>query len=412
MVVVRVLVVLLGLLLLAGGGRNAWVLAQPPPSPAQRSEQARFLEDALAAGHAGQAQQLFPEGEFFLHTLSGLATAADATRPATERLALVRDRLAAIDAPAVTGRFGEPGGVPHGIFYQGWRLLLATETVKLGGDPDDALALRRDARAILDAVAADPSHSVPSYPGQRWPVDTVVALGAVARAATVIDLPGAQEDLAAWVNATAALRDAHRGLYPHRVDRSGQAQEGPRGSSASLIAVFLPDIDPAGAREHTEAFRRAFLTRELGLVGVREYPHGSAGQGDVDSGALILGVSLSASAVGVATARSAGAAGLSADLDQEAELFGLPWSREGRRAFAAGVMPIGDAFVAWARSEPLRRGAVAIDEPRAVLWPYAAAPLGLGAALVGAVLLGRRARSVPPGWTPPAGPATTINSGP
>lgn len=393
MTVIRVLVAFFGLLLLLGGARTAWVLEQRPPDAALRHAQAAFLEDAIAAGRAAEAQREFPEGAFFLHLLSGLATADDTTRPPAERLAIVEDRLAAIDAPDVTAPFGDPGGVPHGVFHQGWRLLLATERAELSSDPGPAQEVRDAARVILDAVAADPSHFAPAYPGQRWPVDTVVALGAVARADDAVGVPGADADLARWVRATRGLRDAHAGLYPHRVAPDGAPLEGPRGTSASLIATFMPDIDRPDAAAHWDAFRTAFVTREAGLVGVREYPHGTTGPGDVDSGPLVLGVSLSASAVGAAAARSAGAEDLSVTLDHQAELLGMPWTQDGRRSYLAGRVPVGDAFLAWSRTIPLRTGVGAADGPEAILWPYAVVPIVLGAGLLLAAVRGPRRRA-------------------
>ena len=53
---------------------------------------------------------------------------------------------------------------------------------------------------------------------------------------------------------------------------------------------------------------------------------------------------------GLAAARAMGDGPLSASLDREAELLGLPVGLAGQRRYAFGVLPVGDAFVAWARS--------------------------------------------------------------
>ncbi len=322
--------------------------------------------------------------------LSGLVTASDETRPAEERRAVVERRLAELDAPAITRRFGDPGGVEHGVFYQGWRLLLAVEHARLGASVEAGERVREWARAILDAVAADPTGFAPSYPGARWPVDTVVALAAVARADAEVGVPDARDDLDRWLAHTAPVRDAADGLFPHEVGPSGAVLDGPRGTSASLIALFMADIDPSRAADHWRAFHTAFVTREGGLVGVREYPRGTAGHGDVDSGPLVAGVSLSASAVALGAARRAGASELADGLDREAELFGLPLAWGGKRFYAGGVLPIGDAFLAWARTVP-RSATHVVDGPAPVLWPLVAVPALAGAACVaGALRLRRR----------------------
>jgi hypothetical protein len=381
-----------------GAGRAVAVLWGPPPGDRELAEQARFLESAVERGSAQESQALFPEGEMFLIVLSGLVTASDGTRPPEVRRAIIEQRLAELESPAVTRRFGDPGGVEHGVFYQGWRLLLAVEHTRLGASGDSAQQVQERARAILDAVAADPTGFAPSYPGARWPVDTVVALAAVARADVAVGVPGARADLDRWLVRSAPVRAAHAGLLPHQVSPAGDVLQGPRGTSASLIALFMPEIDPVGGAEHWAAFHAAFVTRVGGLVGVREYPHGTSGHGDVDSGPLVAGVSLSASAVALAAARRAGAPELAAGLDREAELFGLPFGWSGERFYAGGVLPVGDAFVAWARTAPLASEEVEPsgdpaelhDGPAPVLWPWAAVPALVGAACVwGAVRLRR-----------------------
>jgi hypothetical protein len=88
-------------------------------------------------------------------------------------------------------------------------------------------------------------------------------------------------------------------------------------------------------------FSRLVVVRRLGLVGVREFPVGSAGQGDVDSGPLLLGVSLSASTVTLAAARARGDTALADSLDSEAELYGVPAQWAGPRRYAFDVLPVG-----------------------------------------------------------------------
>src|SRR5690606_27342284 len=128
--------------------------------------------------------------------------------------------------------------------------------------------------------------------------DTVVAVAGLVAA---LELPGlADPDQDRWLTATWRWLDAVRArqaadgiLLPHRVDAAGEVLEGPRGSSQAIIQTFWPIIDPADTTPW-EAFVSAFVTREAGLVGVREHPRGVDGQGDVDSGPLVAGVSLSA----------------------------------------------------------------------------------------------------------------------
>jgi len=118
----------------------------------------------------------------------------------------------------------------------------------------------------------------------------------------------------------------------------------------------MPELAPAEAKGEWTAYRKLFVVREAGLVGVREYPTGSSGGGDVDSGPLVLGVSLSASAVTLAAARANGDVALAETLDREAESFGIGLQWAGERRYALGQLPIGDAWLAWARRGPCGAG--------------------------------------------------------
>ncbi|GLY94294.1 hypothetical protein Acsp02_15500 [Actinoplanes sp. NBRC 103695] len=70
-----------------------------------------------------------------------------------------------------------------------------------------------------------------------------------------------------------------------------------------MIQRFLVDIDPVFAARQYRVFRERF--RPFGPA-IREFPTGVAGEGDVDSGPLPLGISLSATAVTMGAARGQG----------------------------------------------------------------------------------------------------------
>lgn len=119
------------------------------------------------------------------------------------------------------------------------------------------------------------------------------------------------------------------------------------------MLAFLPDVDPGVAARDWARFSRLFVDRQLGLCGVREFPTGQDRAGDIDSGPLVRGISLSASAVALAGARRAGDLSLATVLDQQAEVLGLPLDVAGTRRYALGLLPIGDAFLGWARTQPV-----------------------------------------------------------
>lgn len=329
-------------------------------------------------------QALFPEGGLFTIVLTGLATTAPYEPDA--------------DGPQGREPFPPDADPPNGVFHSGWTLLLAVEVARLSGTRADRVAVLERAAAVRDALGRSETGLLEAYPGESWPCDTVVAVAALQRADDLVGVPGVASTTARWLRQMDRLRDPATGLLPHHTTPEGQTLAGPRGSSQALIQAFWPDVQPPGTGR-TDAdwsrFRDAFVERRLGMIGVREYPRGQDGPGDIDSGPLLLGLSASASVVTLAAARAHGDVGLAHDLDRGVELVAAGWTWDGRRRYAAGRLPVGDAFLAWARSAPegpsSARAPSAAPRARWVV-PLAilAVPGGLAGALLSAGPLARR----------------------
>lgn len=367
--------VLVALAALAASARVMWVSAAPK-DPDRVGRQLDFLHSAIDAGKAREMQGLFPEGEFFTLVLTGLADAQAGRLPQAEAM------LAASGRDEIADRFGTIKALEHGTFYRGWRLLLSTEIASRSAAEPPA-ELQTEADAIEAALLADRKGVPESYPSGRWPCDAVVAMAAVVRAHALADRSTATD---AWVRKLDRIRDPATGLLPHRLDAGSTS---PQGSSQAIIQSFWPDIVDSPAAEW-KRFKDAFVTTEFGLVGVREHPIGASGSSNIDSGPLLLGVSPSASAVGLAAARANGDAGLADDLDREAELLGFPLDAAGGRSFLGGVLPVGDAWVAWARGVPQPKAVTYDRDKRSSLWAWTVP--GMVLAVLAAIVLMRRVR--------------------
>jgi hypothetical protein len=199
---------------------------------------------------------------------------------------------------------------------------------------------------------------------------------------------------AAWVAAARERLDPATGLLPHRVDAvNGQPLEGARGSSQSIIARFLPEVDPVWGAEQYARFRAEFVTTVGGLPGVREYPLGQEGAGDVDSGPLLAGVSLSATVVTLGAALAWGDRALADPVRHAGEFLGLPITWGGAKRYALGQLPVGDAFLVWAKTARPWTGAPGAGSLPPVVAPWWRLPIhALGLALLALVWL--------PGWGP------------
>lgn len=315
--------------------------------------QLTFLRAQLDAGAAPEAQKLFPEGYFFLYALYGLAhvelgrVAADPAPHARE----ARWALARLETPAGREPFDAALTPAYGVFYQGWSNWLRGGILSLGPDETLRRHFASASAALATAFDAAPTPYLAAYPGQAWPVDSTVAAASLrlhdkllpARYAGTVDR---------WLAGVRERLDPDTGLVPHTVDPvSGRPTSVARGTSQSLILRFLVDVDPAFARSQYLRFRSLFVVRPLGLgPAVREYPVGRDGPADVDSGPLPLGVSLSATAVTLGAAAVQGDGRLAGALANYGELLGVPVSTPWSKRYAAGVLPIGDAFLAWSKT--------------------------------------------------------------
>ena len=311
--------------------------------------QLRWLDRQLDQGAAEEMQQLFPEGFLFTYALTGLARAElslqnpDDAALRAEALASAQRALAAVRSEDGRAPFSPSLNPPYGAFYAGWSTWLAGSVVALGGQDPGYAAACAD---IADAYSAADNPFLPSYPGQSWPVDSVVAMSALA----LCDAQLKQTHrglILDWVRRARLRGDPQTGLLPHTADAAtGAPTSGPRGSSLAMSLRFMHELDREWSAEQYAGFQQLFVTRRAALPGVLEHI-GGGGAGDIDAGPLVLGVSLSASAVAMGPARLHGDWALADDLRGAGEALGLPIELAGQRRYAFGILPVGDAFGAW-----------------------------------------------------------------
>jgi hypothetical protein len=356
----RAVAVVLSVCALVGAVRlTVPATAGPTAEPPGVQRQLDFLRTALDDGAGEEAQGLFPEGYFFLHALYGLSWVELGMRgPAGERPAALREAryaLGRLDSPSGRAPFSE-GLVPsYGVFYRGWTNWLRGGVLRLQPDgqrdPAELHRFAEDSAALGAAFDASVSPYLTAYPGQAWPVDSVVAMASLRLHDTVAP-PRFTGTVERWLRDAGRRLDQRTGLLPHRAEPgTGDAAEVARGSSQSIIHRFLPEIDPVFAGAQYLRFRELYVDSPLGLgPAVREYPAGMDGPGDVDSGPLPLGVSLSASAVTIGAAQVHGDGPLAGALANYAELTALPLGTPWTKRYAFGLVPIADAFLAWSKT--------------------------------------------------------------
>ncbi|MFI1936192.1 hypothetical protein ACH44C_03185 [Streptomyces purpureus] len=333
--------------------------AGPTAEPPGVERQLAFLRAELDRGAGDEAQALFPEGYFFLHVLYGLSwTEIGMRRPAGERATALHEArwaLERLDGPSGRAPFSADLTPSYGIFYRGWSNWLRGGVLSLQEpsrrDPAELRRFTDDSAAIGAAFDASATPYLPAYPGQAWPVDSTVAIASL-RLHDTLRPDRFTGTVDRWLTETRRRLDPRTGLLPHRVDAAtGTPAEVARGTSQSMIQRFLVDIDPAFARDQYQRFRDQYVGTLLGLgPAVREYPDGMDGPADVDSGPLPLGVSLSATVVTLGAAQVHGDAPLAGALANHSEVAGLPVGTPWTKRYAFGLLPVGDAFLAWSKT--------------------------------------------------------------
>ncbi|MGY0501962.1 hypothetical protein ACWZHB_26040 [Nocardia sp. FBN12] len=370
----RVVGIVVTLACLVGAGRLLWPQPGLDEQPGSTERQLAFVREALDEGSDTAAQELFPEGYVFSNVLYGLAWVQAAHTDSGLRAAALRESrwaLARLESDEGKAIFSPALRPTFGVFFAGWTNWLRAAILSL--DDTDTAEVRRFAThssEIAQAFAAAETPFLQAYPGQAWPVDSTVAIASLrlhdklfgADYTAVIDR---------WLEQAKSRLDPATGLLPHQVAPSdGSLMTGARATSQTAIHRFLPEIDPAFATSQYSRYRDQFLAYPGGFgPALREYPKGVDGSGDVDSGPLVAGISLSATVVAQGAARVHGDRDLASAIGAEGELLGLPVSLPGSKRYAFGLLPIGDAFVVWSSTaRPLTEPTTVLEQDLRWWW--------------------------------------------
>jgi hypothetical protein len=320
----------------------------------------RFLRAEIRTGAAEKMQGFYPEGYFFMHMMYGLSW-CEVAGSLSKKDVLYQEAMleiaaaeSAVNSPKGKSVFTRDLPIPYGVFYKGWSTYLLGKKIGLtGGRHADSTDLDRfgwNCADIATQFLNDKPVFPESYPRQSWPCDAVVGMACLALYDKTLDTNLYAGIIASWMKRLRTKLDSN-GLVPHSVDYvSGNVWEAARGSSTSLMLNFWKEIDTAFAKEQFTLYKRHFLAYRFGLPGIREYPKGTSGNGDVDSGPVLLGIGGSASVVGLRTMALYGEKDIAVGLRNAFEVFGCSHSNGEEKYYLFGQLPMADAFIAWANS--------------------------------------------------------------
>ncbi|MFD7841401.1 hypothetical protein ACFV4K_00475 [Nocardia sp. NPDC059764] len=234
---------------------------------------------------------------------------------------------------------------PHGHAYLSYpALALGMARLVDPAFPPD-LAAQQDAlvTAYERRLLASPTGLIDTFPGEAYPTDVAAVAAAIAvhGRATGVDHSAV---LAHWARQLRAVQiDPATGLVWQRMGSDGRAHDAPRASGTGLAAYFAGFADRALARDlATGLFREERSV--LGFGAIHEYGGGSTGPGDIDSGPVVLGISVSATAFALAPARAFGNHDVFTRVFRTADLAGLPM-RSGDRLRFTNAGAIGNALL-------------------------------------------------------------------
>jgi len=312
-------------------------------------------------------QRFFFEGRLFSHTFYGfalvnMATAAPGDAAAREHALAELERLlpiaeAQIEQPPFLGnKHLTPRG---GVILAGQANLLRAGYALLGGTREEIIAAFHQGSAVLHAAfMRSPNASLESYPQMFWPVDNCCALESL-RLHDVLYGTDYAEACRRWVAWMDEHRDPETGMMVALVSGDGTALQGPRGCALSWSLAFLPGFAPELAREQYGRYRSGWFVHVLGITGAREWPPGTAGYVDADTGPIVGGIGAAAKANG-------DAANLTGML-RGVELFGLPlWSPTSKDYFLGSVL-LADELALWGKTVRVWDRPPSEDRPQP--WP-------------------------------------------
>lgn len=313
--------------------------------------QLNFLKKEIHRGKADEMQKVFPEGFVFFNVIYGLtwceliSKSDAASSRIKEAITEIDWAIKEVNSDKGKNIFQENLPLKYGAFYQGWTALLIGKKLSLldsnrRSDFDKEI-FRIKCMEIAEAYETNGFSYLSSYDSGTWQGDNIICLASLALHDKLFT-PKYQALINKCIEYIKADIDIKTGLIQHSTD-----EKYPRGSSQSLINVFLPDIDSMLAKQQYFKYKQHFLDRRLGLVCFREFPKGHTGEGDIDSGPVIWDVGAVASIVGIKAASIHKDYATSKSLRNNIEGLGYPIYSGQQKKYFFGTFPMADAFIAW-----------------------------------------------------------------
>ncbi len=234
----------------------------------------------------------------------------------------------------------------HGHAYLSYSALAVGMARSLDPAFPEGLAQAHDnlIAAYERRLLASSTGLIETYPDEAYPTDVAAVAAAIAVHGRATGADHSRV-LRHWAEKVRSVQiDTPSGLVIQRMGAfDGSRHDAPRGSGTALAAYFAAFADREIATLLVEGMRR-HESSFWGFGGIREYADGYQGMGDVDSGPVVLGISVSATGFALATTRSLGHSDSFTRIYRTTALFGIPSTAGDRRRFLTGGA-IGNALL-------------------------------------------------------------------
>jgi hypothetical protein len=245
----------------------------------------------------------------------------------------------------------------HHAAYLGYLNLLLSVYRELNPESPYNELNDRISDSLARRLAASDIQLIQTYPYEAYPVDNCAVVAGIGLHEKLTPSGHAQL-VDNWKSEfRARYIDEATGLLKQAVSfQSGEAIDEPRGTGTMLGLYFLSFWDRELSGELFAAAQRELPGHFLGFGGMREYPRGNNGVGDIDSGPVIFGFGMSSTGFSLAGCRIHGDRKLFKDLFATLQMCGAPLQRGETIEFVSGG-PLGNAIAfAMLTAVPADRG--------------------------------------------------------
>lgn len=195
----------------------------------------------------------------------------------------------------------------HGLYLAHLGVIL-TELRQRFGTVETDPALHRLARHLRAATLASPNFHIASYVGrkQRYPADQAVVLYVLHRYDRIYKTDLADEPTDRWLAFMADQGSSADGLHRSEVTGAERWGRHARGCAMSWTIRYLAAFAPAVARSLWDRYVEQYETSAWLVAGFREWPRGIDRAPDLDSGPIVMGVGVAATAFAIGASRAVG----------------------------------------------------------------------------------------------------------